>query len=302
MAYFPVKHWDSEADKWDETVANKNFPHYFYYYEADLYIGDLLKGSDLALELGAGTCGSTLNHGSKDRTIVAVDYSRSMLEVGRRKLRSAGLSDYIDVVVADVCHLPFRNSSFDTVFSRGVAICYAADPEEFVKEARRVLHAGGHLGLDFMNKSGQSKRRITRFDEISGKTYYVEMFNENGKQKRIGYQLPSDVVATSLQTPETLFLRGLGSTPAGIRLDELPKEEWWAVFYTPGEAKRLVRKAGFRQIKTYPLGCFTRGVKNPSVRKFLTENRDEISTVQKEMASIFRLDKAVHVFLTAELG
>src|SRR6266571_2247253 len=62
MAYFPAKHWDSQADEWDATVANKNFPHYFYYYEADLYIADLLETSRLALELGAGTCGSTIKH------------------------------------------------------------------------------------------------------------------------------------------------------------------------------------------------------------------------------------------------
>lgn len=52
MAYFPVDRWDSQANTWDATVTNKSFPHYFYYYEADLYINDLLKTSHLALELG----------------------------------------------------------------------------------------------------------------------------------------------------------------------------------------------------------------------------------------------------------
>ena len=106
MAFFPVEHWDSEADKWDDTVANKNAPHYFYYYEADLYISDLLKGSNLALELGAGTCGSTLNHSSKEQRIVAIDYSRPMLKVGRRKLRSAELDDHVDILVADAFTSP----------------------------------------------------------------------------------------------------------------------------------------------------------------------------------------------------
>src|SRR5213083_1122960 len=112
LAYFPRKYWDSGADRWDETVANKNFPHYFYYYEADLYIADLLEASRLALELGAGTCGSTVKHASKDRRIVAIDYSRKMLEAGRNKLRTAGLADFVDIVVADVCNLPFRDLSF----------------------------------------------------------------------------------------------------------------------------------------------------------------------------------------------
>ncbi len=98
MAYFPAKHWDSQADEWDATVANKNFPHYFYYYEADLYVADLLETSRLALELGAGTCGSTVKHASKDRRIVATDYSRKMLEAGKNKLRTAGLADFVDIV------------------------------------------------------------------------------------------------------------------------------------------------------------------------------------------------------------
>ncbi|HVH15690.1 MAG TPA: class I SAM-dependent methyltransferase [Candidatus Angelobacter sp.] len=205
-------------------VANKDFPHYFYYYEADLYINGLMKSSKLALELGAGTCGSTLNHASKDQRIVAIDYSRPMLEVGRIKLRSRGLDDNVDILVADVCHLPFRNDSFDTVFSRGVAICYATNPEEFANEARRVLNPSGRLGFDFMNKSAQSKRKITRTDLINGKMYYVEMFTEEGKQKRIGYQLP-EAVASSLQTKDSSFSRSLPSTLAGINLETLQKEE-----------------------------------------------------------------------------
>jgi len=83
-------------------------------------------------------------------------------------------------------------------------------------------------------------------------------------------------------------------------LESLPKEEWWAVFYTPTEAKRFAREAGFKGIKLYPLGCFTRGLQNPSLVAFLQENRDSLSRLQKEMAGIFRMDSAVHIFMTAE--
>jgi SAM-dependent methyltransferase len=301
VAYFPTEHWNSEAGKWDDTVANKNFPHYFYYYEADLFIADQLSKSSLALELGAGTCGSTIKHASQNRRIVAIDYSRPMLETGRTKLRSACLADKVDLVIADVCHVPFRNDCFDTVFSRGVAICYASNPEKFVKEARRVLQNGGRLGIDFMNKAGQSKRRISRLENLNGTLYYVEMFSEDGKQKRVGYGLPDGPSLSSKRT-EGPFPRGLTSKPDWLKLDGLPREEWWAVLFTPGEARRLLRNGAFKKIRTYPLGCFTRGLKNPVVRDFLIENRDQISAVQKDMADIFRLDKAVHVFLTAVAG
>jgi ubiquinone/menaquinone biosynthesis C-methylase UbiE len=300
VAYFPAKHWDSEADKWDATVANKSFPHFFYYYEADLYIADLLENSQLALELGAGTCGSTVKHASKDRRIVAIDYSRKMLEAGRNKLRTTGLSDFVDIVIADLCALPFRELSFDRVFSRGVALSYARDPERFAGESWRVLQRNGRLGIDFMNRisADKVKRKICRFERVNDQVYhYVEMFNENGKQKRIGYMVPNETVDS--QRTEGSSFGGFESRPEWLKLDGLAREEWWAVFYTPAEARRLLRNSGFKEIKLYPLGCFTRGIRNPAVNRFLLDNRDQISRVQKELAQIFRLDKAVHIFMTA---
>jgi hypothetical protein len=61
----------------------------------------------------------------------------------------------------------------------------------------------------------------------------------------------------------------------------------------------LAREAGFKNIKLYPLGCFSRGLQEPSLVRFLQENRDVLSKLQKEMAGIFRLDSAVHIFMTA---
>ncbi|HZY94707.1 MAG TPA: class I SAM-dependent methyltransferase [Candidatus Bathyarchaeia archaeon] len=299
MAYFPAKHWESEADKWDATVANQRFPHYFYYYEADLYIADLLEGSQFALELGAGTCGSTVKHASKDRRIVAIDYSRRMLEAGRNKLRTAGLSDFVDIVVADVCNLPFRELSFDKVFSRGVALSYARDPERFAGEACRVLQRNGRLGIDFMNRISADKveRKICGFERINGQLYYVEMFNENGRQKRIGYMVPKEMIDS--QRTESSSFGGFESKPEWLKLDGLAREEWWAVFYAPAEARRLLRSSGLREIKLYPLGCFTRGIRNPALNRFLIDNRDQIARVQKELAQIFSLDQAIHIFMTA---
>jgi len=299
MAYFPAKHWDSQADEWDATVANKNFPHYFYYYEADLYVADLLETSRLALELGAGTCGSTVKHASKDRRIVATDYSRRMLEAGRNKLRTAGLADFVDIVVADVCNLPFRDLCFDRLFSRGVALSYARNLDRFVRETWRVLEKNGRLGIDFMNRisADKVKRKICKFERIDDQWYYVEMFNENGRQKRIGYVVPNEL-AESAPTDGSFF-GGFESKPERLKLDGLAREEWWAVFYAPAEARRLLRSSGFREISLYPLGCFTRGIRNPAVNRFLLDNRDQISRVQKELSQIFRLDQAVHIFMTA---
>ena len=140
-----------------------------------------------------------------------------MLELGRERLRIARLLGQVDLVAADQCHLPFRDDCFDSVFGRGVALSYATDPQRFLKEANRVLERNGRLGIDFMNAlvARKTKRRIHRFDRINGAFYYVEMFNEDGKQKRIGYRLPDNLKPPddSLKDP---FYGGFESKPDSL--------------------------------------------------------------------------------------
>ncbi len=301
MAFFPVEHWDAGAQEWDKTAESRDNPHYFYYYEADLYIDDVLKNSKLALELGAGTCGSTLRHVSQDTRIAALDYSVAMLHAGRAKLLKAGLYPYVDLIVADECHLPFKSESFNAVFSRGVALSYASNPELFVKETYRVLRKGRPIGIDFMNRAvaDRSKRRLfCRFERIKGVLYYVEQFNEGRKQKRVGYRLPEDFQPPE-PVPEGQVFGTFASKPAWLKLEGLEKQEWWAVFYSPSEARRLFRSAGFRVVKLFPLGCFSYHVNDKGLYEFLRDNREHICKLQKEVAGIFRLEAGVHIFLEA---
>lgn len=301
MALFPAKHWDASAETWDETTENRNNPHYFYYYEADLYIDDLLKNVKIALELGAGTCSSTIKHASENLRIVAIDYSHAMIRVGKKKLHDAGVSDNVDVLVADECHLPFKDESFEAVFSRGVALSYASDPERFVGEAFRVIREGSPVGIDFMNKTiaGKAKgRRFCRFERINGTLYYVEMFNVDGRQKRVGYRLPA-----GFKPPEPLdqgpVFGGSASRPEWLDMEGLEKEEWWAVFYAPSEARKLLKDAGFRAIRLFPLGCFTYSLTDKKLYDFLRESRDFICRLQKDLARVFKVQAGVHIFLTA---
>jgi len=176
---------------------------------------------------------------------------------------------------------------------------YARGPERFAGESWRVLQRNGRLGIDFMNRisADKVKRKICGFKRVNDQVYYVEMFNENGRQKRIGYIVPNEKVDS--QRIEGSFFGGFESRPEWLELDGLAREEWWAVFYAPAEARRLLGSSGLKEIKLYPLGCFTRGIRNPAVNRFLLDNRDQISRVQKELAQIFRLDQAVHIFMTA---
>lgn len=96
-------------------------------------LGRLIKPTDDVLDLGAGA--GELNpyaFKGKVRRMVGVDMDP---RVGRNPLLDAGLE-------ADICALPFRDASFDVVFSIYV-LEHVDRPRELVADISRVLRPGG---------------------------------------------------------------------------------------------------------------------------------------------------------------
>lgn len=90
------------------------------------------------LDLCAGTMDLTrlLVRARPEARVVAVDFSRAMLEAGRQKAPRA------EVVVADVAALPFADATFAGVIC-GFGVRNLADPLRCAREVRRVLRPGG---------------------------------------------------------------------------------------------------------------------------------------------------------------
>ena len=78
--------------------------------------------------------------------IIGVDISEGMMEVGREKVRKAGLNDTIYFMKDDCTDLSFDNDTFDAV-----TVAYGArnfeDLDAGLSEMCRVLKPGGHLML-----------------------------------------------------------------------------------------------------------------------------------------------------------
>jgi demethylmenaquinone methyltransferase / 2-methoxy-6-polyprenyl-1,4-benzoquinol methylase len=72
--------------------------------------------------------------------VVGVDFSERMLERARRK------APEIEWLQADVLELPFEDASFDSIVV-GFGVRNVEDLEAGLKELRRVLRAGGRLGI-----------------------------------------------------------------------------------------------------------------------------------------------------------
>ena len=77
-------------------------------------------------------------------TVIGVDISEGMLEIGRKKIIAASLKDKIKLLNADSADLPFENNSFDAV-----TVAFGVRNFQFLEkglaEILRVLRPGGKL-------------------------------------------------------------------------------------------------------------------------------------------------------------
>ena len=98
------------------------------------------RGQDV-LEVGVGMGADHLEWARQHpRTLTGVDLTPHAVELTRARL---ALDERLSrLVVADAEHLPFRDASFDLVYSWGV-IHHSPDTPAAVREIRRVLRPGG---------------------------------------------------------------------------------------------------------------------------------------------------------------
>ncbi|AKH97107.1 class I SAM-dependent methyltransferase [Halanaeroarchaeum sulfurireducens] len=89
------------------------------------------------LEIACGTGRFTVMLAERGANIVGLDISGPMLQQGREKARSAGVTDHLEFLRGDAGRLPFPDDHFDVVFA--MRFFHLADtPETFLTEMARV--------------------------------------------------------------------------------------------------------------------------------------------------------------------
>jgi SAM-dependent methyltransferase len=102
-------------------------------------------GKDL-LEVACGTGQGVGYIAGAARSLVAGDYSESILAIARRHY-----GDRFKFLQFDAQQMPFSDGSFDAVILFE-ALYYIPDPNRFFNECRRVLRPGGSLLISNANK------------------------------------------------------------------------------------------------------------------------------------------------------
>ncbi len=300
MAYYPPKLWNAGAGIWNETISNQDNPHYFYYYEADLHIAELIKGAERALELGCGTGGATVKAASPNLRLVAFDYAFEMVKLAREKLRAFGTTRPIDLLVADGMRLPFQAESFDVVFCRGVMLSYVPDPLTCLREIYRVVRPGGKVGLDVMHFQKRGRRnplKWFRVDPFEDGRLLIEFVDDGRYQVRRQWRIdPEWTPATEVKQSTSM-----PSIPESMEPYLKEREEARSVYYKMSEVRNFFKQAGLTGLRMFPLGCFSRvrrlRSQNPELADGALRNRDLLSGLQTALPEIFRLDAAPHIFV-----
>jgi demethylmenaquinone methyltransferase/2-methoxy-6-polyprenyl-1,4-benzoquinol methylase len=79
-------------------------------------------------------------------SLVGLDPSEKMLEIGRQKIQRAGMQQRIEMVVGDAQALPFEDASFDAV-SMAFGIRNVPDRGKALREMARVTRPGGRIAI-----------------------------------------------------------------------------------------------------------------------------------------------------------
>lgn len=148
--------WDAEADD--------------YYAEHGVFLGDAefvwgpegwtegqfdvlgARADETLLEIGSGAaqCSRWLQRNHRVR-VVATDLSRGMLRVAQRidaesdPTSESGSNAPVPLAQCDALALPFRDGSFDAVFTAYGVVPFVADSARLMGEAARVLRPGGRF-------------------------------------------------------------------------------------------------------------------------------------------------------------
>ncbi len=89
------------------------------------------------LEIACGTGRFTVMLAERGADIVGLDISEPMLQQGREKARSAGVTDHLEWMRGDAARLPFPDNHFEVVFA--MRFFHLADtPAAFLEEMTRV--------------------------------------------------------------------------------------------------------------------------------------------------------------------
>lgn len=141
--------YDNEALTYDQRRWTGPIGRYVHdVYERLVFEITPLSESTKLLELGCGTGRLTVPLAASVRHVTALDLSKRMLDVTRRRLEVRGIADRVSLIQCGAKKVAFGNGEFDVIVSFNT-INHIPGYEEVVYEAARLLRPGGAVVLGY---------------------------------------------------------------------------------------------------------------------------------------------------------
>ena len=102
------------------------------------------------LEIGCGPGLTTVALAQRGHSVHAIDRLSEMIKATRNRARKVGLQHRVVASIGDVCHLAFRNNSFQLALMIGVTE-WLDSLRQALKEIAQVIAPGGFLIVSFDN-------------------------------------------------------------------------------------------------------------------------------------------------------
>jgi len=180
--------WDRYADEYQAThgefLGDVGFvwgPEGLTEAEAGV-LGPVAGRDVLEVGSGAGQCSRWV--GAQGGRPVGLDLSWRQLQHSRRIDQDTGTA--VPSVLGTATHLPFRDASFDVVFSSFGALQFVSDIDLAVTEAARVLRPGGRFAFSithptrWMFPDDPGEEGLVASQSYWDRTPYVEVDDETG--------------------------------------------------------------------------------------------------------------------------
>jgi SAM-dependent methyltransferase len=212
--------WDRYADEYQAThgefLGDVGFvwgPEGLTEAEAKV-LGEVAGCDVLEVGSGAGQCSRWVR--SQGGRAVGLDLSHRQLQHSRRLDEHTGVA--VPAVLGTATHLPFRDASFDVVFSSFGALQFVAEIERAVREAARVLRPGGRFAFSithptrwmFPDDPGEAglvasqsywdRAAYVEIDDATGQVSYVEHHRTLGDWVALLFE--AGFVLRELQEPQ----------------------------------------------------------------------------------------------------
>jgi len=300
------------GSEWEKKINDPSHPNFWRYGVANLVFCDSVGGRNVVLDVGCGTGGSTcflaeeLPYGPD----CWCRHCEKMVQVAKEKVREKDSRSMIEFVVCDGRQLPFRDSSFEALVSRGDIFPWLIPQEKTLREFGRVMASEAIIMMETGNGALMKVNTTSYYFERThdGKIAYVVCEIDASRDHLVtSYVLgtTSDIARKISQNPE--FIRTGWCTGDEYSLEDIKRETvevrqgLTTHWHTANEFRDLFKTCDFEEIEVTGDGLLMKLLAEGNQGKYqcMKERPELFFEVEKRLIPYLNPDKTPTILVKA---